>query len=337
MKKGKTNIQNRIVHPHNNSLKAARKEAKKFCKTAMIFALILTILICLFELTGQKRAEAIFTISIDIILPVVLAFLGGGTLINIVLHKLGQYPDVNTRLLRIKIIVILFILLFSSSVQAAFAQITIALVYDAPSEPNPPAEPEEPETPSGNTVLEIFDWKADLYPDNIEKYMGKDATDKDIPQMIKYYLETDMLILTKENSNSDYTAYEEHIADAQEYHKDFENIATNIIKIYACHLECNERTSANTCFTSIDNLKLTGDCYVMLGDLCSDDKKKNYENALYNYIDALHALYSTNIGTSISKKVIWETIYITYAKIEKLGTEETDRAGVMANICKNMI
>ena len=75
----------------------------------------------------------------------------------------------------------------------------------------------------------------------------------------------------------------------------------------------------------------------MLGDLCSDDKKKNYENALYNYIDALHALYSTNIGTSISKKVIWETIYITYAKIEKLGTEETDRAGVMANICKNMI
>ena len=203
MKKGKTNIQNRIVHPHNNSLKAARKEAKKFCKTAMIFALILTILICLFELTGQKRAEAIFTISIDIILPVVLAFLGGGTLINIVLHKLGQYPDVNTRLLRIKIIVILFILLFSSSVQAAFAQITIALVYDAPSEPNPPAEPEEPETPSGNTVLEIFDWKADLYPDNIEKYMGKDATDKDIPQMIKYYLETDMLILTKENSNSD--------------------------------------------------------------------------------------------------------------------------------------
>lgn len=316
---------------HSRKLQRSRRNRKRIILFSSIAAILCLIIInrqiFLYMKDNQINSESIFEFISSIMIPILLA---GISAFWILLHTSVQKESLTRLRIVFKIGLMFVVILLANSVVISFyAKKNISYIKNETKA----AEVEQTTNEAKSQIqkLEKFDWQNDLYIQDIKKYMGEIGTDNDIPLIINLYLDQDIIILSDENG--DYLSYEQHVINAAKYHNDYENASTPEVKFYACELECKELEAANTFYTDVECLKMTGDCYVSLGDL-GNNKLDCYEKALRCYVNALHVLYQ-GVQSQISESNIWKELKNTYMKIGNLGGANSSRAQTMALVCND--
>lgn len=321
--------------------KLARRRGSSFFKYMIFLGFFLLVLyfnykIIIYMDDNLANSEAISEITANILLPTIAIFVTA--LVSIATANKFKV-DLSKKALHIIrwiatiVVALCIVLLISSVVQGSFASINIAKIKN--SEQELEAENSIKDETENMPLLEIFDWKEDLYIENIKNYIGKNVTDDDIEFLCKQYLKQEFVILNGENGNGNYEAFETCVVKAAEFQIDYESVSTIEVKIYACKKVCQQLEMANAYFTDVACLKMTGDYYTALGDL-GEQKITHYEKALHYYIDALHVIYNQSVDSPIKERDVWKEISNVYAKIGSSGEKKSGHAQKMAIACKNI-
>lgn len=316
---------------HSRKLQRSRRNRKRVILFSSIAAILCLIIInrqiFLYMKDNQINSESMFEFISSIMIPILLA--GITAFLPLLIASFQKESLTRLRIVSKIGLIFVVILLANSVVISFYAKKNISSIKNETKT----AEVEQTTNEAKSQIqkLEKFDWQNDLYIQDIKKYMGEIGTDNDIPLIINLYLDQDIIILSDENG--DYLSYEQHVINAAKYHNDYENASTPEVKFYACELECKELDAANTFYTDVECLKMTGDCYVSLGDL-GNNKLDCYEKALRCYINALHVLYQ-GVQSQISESNIWKELKNTYMKIGNLGGANSSRAQTMALVCND--
>lgn len=316
---------------HSRKLQRSRRNRKRGILLSSIAAILYWIIInrpiFLYMKDNQINSESMFEFISSIMIPILLA--GITAFLTLLIASFQKESLTRLRIVSKIGLIFVVILLANSVVISFYAKKNISYIKNETKT----AEVEQTTNEAKSQIqkLEKFDWQNDLYIQDIKKYMGEIGTDNDIPLIINLYLDQDIIILSDENG--DYLSYEQHVINAAKYHNDYENASTPEVKFYACELECKELEAANTFYTDVECLKMTGDCYVSLGDL-GNNKLDCYEKALRCYINALHVLYQ-GVQSQISESNIWKELKNTYMKVGNLGGANSSRAQTMALVCND--
>lgn len=192
---------------------------------------------------------------------------------------------------------------------------------------------DEEEPPEKPEPLKEFEWLENIYVLNLEEYLGDGADESEMGGLLLDYLENPVEVteISKEE-------YEKHIGDAEGFHADFDSVSMTETKTFAVKNEMGAREKADENYSDSDNLKLKGDCLMNLGDIQPEDAVGLYEDALRNYIEALHIVYcyGEDRHPAIGKKDIWKAIGNTYGKLARRSDVqgvERERAEMLEGIC----
>lgn len=275
---------------------------------------------------GENYAKAAKELMKTVILTVIVALIPA--LMGLWISMKGGDKNILQDILVIACVG-LFILLFAGMGLTAYAFHRVA-EYETGVEPGGEEGPEFPDEPQ---PLKEFKWMENIYVLNLEEYLGVGAEESAIGGLLLDYLANPLEVT--EISKGE---YEKNIESAEGFHNDFDAVSMTKTKLFALQNEINAREKADENYSDSDNLKLKGDCLMNLGDIQPKDAVGLYEDALRNYIEALHIVYcyGEDRHPAIGKKDIWEAIGNTYGKLARRSDVqgvERESAEMLEGIC----
>ena len=275
---------------------------------------------------GENYARGVKELMKTVIITVIVALIP--TLMGLWLNMKGGDKSILQDILVIACVG-LFISLFAGVGLTAYAFHKVA-GYETGVEPGGEEKPGSSVEPQ---PLKEFKWMENIYVLNLEEYLGAGAEESAIEELLLDYLENSVEVteISKEE-------YGKCIESADGFHNDFDVASMMETKIFAAQKEMEAREKADENYSDSDNLKLKGDCLINLGDIQPEDAVGFYEDALRNYIEALHIVYcyGNDRHPAIGKKAIWKAIRNTYGKLARrsdVQDSERERAETLEEIC----